>query len=34
MEIKPIIPVPTHINQTNYYWYKEGLDLIDLELRK
>jgi len=31
MEIKPIIPVPTHINQTNYYWYKEGLDLIDVQ---
>ncbi len=31
MEIKPIIPVPTHINQTNYYWYKEGLDLIDVK---
>jgi PKHD-type hydroxylase len=31
MEIKPIIPVPTHINQTNYYWYKEGLDLIDIQ---
>jgi len=31
MEIKPIIPVPTHINQTNYYWYKEGLDLMDVQ---
>jgi len=31
MEIKPIIPVPSHINQTNYYWFKEGLDLIDVQ---
>jgi len=28
MELKPIIPIPTNINQTNYYYFKEGLDLI------
>lgn len=31
MELKPIIPVSTNINQTNYYYFKEGLDLIDVK---
>jgi PKHD-type hydroxylase len=30
MELKPVFPVPTNINQTNYYWYQEGLNSEDL----
>lgn len=24
MDLKPIFPVPQHVNQTNYYWYEKG----------
>lgn len=24
MDLKPIFPVPQHINQTNYYWFENG----------
>ena len=30
MELKPVFPMPTNINQTNYYWYQEGLNSEDL----
>ena len=30
MELKPVFPLPTNINQTNYYWYQEGLNSEDL----
>ena len=30
MELKPIFPMSTNINQTNYYWYQEGLNSEDL----
>ena len=30
MELKPVFPMPTNINQTNYYWFQEGLNSEDL----
>jgi PKHD-type hydroxylase len=30
MELKPVFSMPTNINQTNYYWYQEGLNSEDL----
>ncbi len=32
MDLKPIFPTKTNINQTNYYWFEKGF--TDLEVSK
>lgn len=34
MELKPIFPIPTNINQTNYYWFQEGFNTTELNTLK
>jgi len=31
MELKPIIPLDLNIDQTNYYWFKEGFTLNEIK---
>ncbi len=31
MELKPIIPIDLDVDQTNYYWFKEGFSLNEIE---
>ncbi len=31
MELKPIIPINLDVDQTNYYWFKEGFSLDEIK---
>ena len=31
MELKPIIPIDLNVDQTNYYWFKEGFTLNEIK---
>jgi len=31
MELKPIIPIDLDVDQTNYYWFKEGFSLSEIK---
>jgi len=31
MELKPIIPINLNVDQTNYYWFKEGFSLDEIK---
>jgi len=31
MELKPIIPIDLNVDQTNYYWFKEGFSLSEIK---
>ena len=31
MELKPVIPIDLNVDQTNYYWFKEGFTLNEIK---
>ena len=31
MDLKPILPIDTDIDQTNYYWFQNGFNSSELE---